>query len=147
MGSKSDNFSEALLDLIFLNIPITLIGDAAGLLASAVDGSLYVGLHTGALESGNQSTNETGYTGYARIPVARDGTGWVRVGAQVSNVAAITHPVCTAAPGAAATHFSIGTDLAGAGRLLYWGTIPGGITLVVNLQPELPPGALTAGEG
>src|SRR3972149_4971351 len=148
MGSKSNSLEEGMLDLLFLNIPLTLVGDAAGLLASAAPGRLYIGLHTaGPGEAGDQSTSETAYTGYARVAVARSGAGWSRTGSVVSNVAVVDHGKCTASPGAALTHFSIGAELAGAGRLLYSGDIPGTIVLAVNVIPPLLIGALTATEG
>src|SRR3989304_1927262 len=141
MGSKANSLEEGILDLIFLNIPLTLVGDAAGLLASAIAGNLYVGLHTADPgEGGTQATSETAYTGYARVAVARTAGGWVRVGSVVSNVADVDHGKCTAAPGANLTHFSVGTDSAGAGQLLYFGDIPGEIAMAVNVIPHLVAG-------
>jgi archaellum component FlaG (FlaF/FlaG flagellin family) len=74
--SKSNTFETDLLGLIFNNTDITLIGDAAGLQNSATAGSLYVSLHTADPgEAGDQITNETAYTNYARVAVARTGGG------------------------------------------------------------------------
>ena len=70
--SKSNAFETALLNHIFANQDIAGLGDAGGLLASVADGNLYIALHTADPgEAGNASTNETGYTGYARKAVSR----------------------------------------------------------------------------
>ncbi len=121
--SKTDTLENQLLLHIFNNSAITLIGDAAGLLASAAVGSLYVSLHTAEPgEAATQATNETAYTSYARVAVARSGAGWTVATNQVSNAAAVTFPAC-GLTGATITHFGIGTDLSGAGKMLYTGPL------------------------
>jgi hypothetical protein len=121
--SKGNTFENDLLLLIFNNTDIALIGDAAGLQNSAVAGSLYVALHTADPgEAGSQNTSEISYTGYARAAVARSGAGWTVSGNSVSNAAAISLGACTAGSGTA-THFSIGTDSSGAGKILYKGAL------------------------
>lgn len=136
--SKSNVFEQALLDLIFLNTPITLLGDAAGLLGSAVGGSLYVSFHTADPgEAGDQSTSETGYTAYARVAVARNAGGWTRTGSSVSPTSNIDAPECTASPGAALTNFGIGTSASGAGKLLYKGPLTPNITMAAGVIPRL----------
>lgn len=121
--SKTNTFENDLLLLVFNNTDIALIGDAAGLQNSAAAGSLYVSLHTSEPgEAADQTTNETAYTNYARIAVARSGAGWTVSGNQVSNAAAITFAMC-GLTGATITHFGIGTDAAGAGKLLYSGPL------------------------
>lgn len=117
--SKTNTFENDLLLLIFQNTDITLIGDAAGLQNSVTTGSLYVSLHTADPgEAGNQSTSEAAYTNYARVAVARTSGGWTVSGNQVSNAAAINFPQC-GVTGATITHFGIGTDPTGTGKLLY----------------------------
>ena len=117
--SKTNTFENDLLLLVFNNTDITLIGDAAGLQNSAGAGSLYVSLHTADPgEAGSQTTNETAYTNYTRVAVARSGSGWTVSGNQVSNAAAIAFAAC-GVTGATITHFGIGTDASGAGKLLY----------------------------
>ena len=70
----------ALLAHIFQNADMPYIGDAAGLLASAVAGSLYVSLHTADPSASNDQTNNevatTYYASYVRIAVARSAAGW-----------------------------------------------------------------------
>lgn len=117
--SKTNTFENDLLLLIFQNTDIALIGDAAGIQNSAAGGSLYISLHTADPgEAGNQSTNEVAYTNYARVAVARTAGGWTVSGNQVSNAAAINFAQC-GLTGATITHFGIGTDASGTGKLLY----------------------------
>jgi hypothetical protein len=126
--------------LFFNNTDFANIGDAAGLQNSAAAGSLYVSLHTADPgEAGSQNTNETAYTNYARVAVARSGAGWTVASANVSNAAAVTFPAC-GVTGSTITHFGIGTDAAGAGTLLFKGTC----SLVVSsgITPQFAIGAL-----
>lgn len=121
--SKSNVFENDLLLLVFNNTNISLVGDATGLRGSTVAGSLYVSLHTAEPgEAGDQTTNETAYTNYARVAVARSGAGWTVSTNSVSNAAAIAFALC-GLTGATITHFGIGTDSSGAGKLLYSGPL------------------------
>jgi hypothetical protein len=122
---KSITWREALLDLFFLNIPFTLLGDAAGLLGSAAPGSVYMSLHEsdpGPPTDGNQQTNETTYTGYnpaARVAVPRTGAGWVRVDHFLANVAQVTFAANSGSTTHTITHVGAGTSVSGAGKLCY----------------------------
>lgn len=74
--SMSNAFETSLLDHIFNNAAVANIGDAGGLQPSATAGSLYLSLHTGDPgEAGDQTTNETAYTNYARVAVVRTAGG------------------------------------------------------------------------
>ncbi len=147
MGSKSDTWENGLLLLLFNNTAFTLVGDAAGLLPSAAAGSLYLSLHTSDPgEAGDQTTNETAYTSYARAAIARSGAGFTVTGNSVVNAAIVDHPKCTASPGAAVTHFGVGTDSSGAGKLLYSGTLTTPITMSVGTIPRCEAGALAITE-
>lgn len=143
--SKSNTFENDLLLLIFNNVDIALIGDAAGIQNSATAGSLYVSLHTADPgEAGNQTTNEANYTGYARVAVARSGAGWTVTGNLAENAAAVTFGICTAGS-SNITHFGIGTDASGTGKLLYSGTTSA-LAVSVNVTPEFAAGAIDATE-
>lgn len=140
--SKSNAFETDLLNLIFLNTDITLIGDAAGLQNSAAAGSLYVSLHTSDPgEAGSQTTNETAYTNYARVAVARTGGGWTVSGNTVSNAALVQFPQC-GVTGATLTHFGVGTDSSGAGKLLYSGALTSSLAVSSGIQPQFATGDL-----
>lgn len=135
--SKSNTFENELLEHIFNNASIALIGDAAGLLGSAVSGDLYVSLHTSDPgEDGDQETNECSYTGYARVAVSRDGTGWTVTAHSVSPASDITFPAATAGA-ETATHFAVGTSSSGAGKILYSGTINPNLAISAGVTPIL----------
>ena len=79
--AKSSAFANAHLLLVFNNTNIALVGDATGLRGSTTAGSLYLSLHTADPgTSGDQTTNEIAYTGYARVAVARTSGGFVVTG-------------------------------------------------------------------
>ena len=140
--SKSNTFETDLLLLVFNNTDITLIGDAAGLQNSATDGSLYVSLHTADPgEAGDQTTNETAYTNYARVAVARSGAGWTVSGNTVSNAALVQFAQC-GVTGATLTHFGVGTDASGAGKLLYSGSLTSSLAVSSGIQPQFAAGDL-----
>lgn len=145
--AKSDTFEQEMLDHIFLNADIALIGDAAGLQNSATAGSLYVSLHTADPgEAGNQQTNEATYGAYARVAVARSGSGWSRTGSTMSNVAQILFPEATSGSNTI-THFGIGTDASGTGKLLYHGALTASLAVSTGIQPKFEAGELDISEG
>lgn len=136
--SKGDTFENDLLKLIFNG---TTISDLAQNAAAPVT-DLYVALHTAdPADAGNQATNETAYTGYARVAVARSGSGWTITGNSVSPTANIDFGTCTASPGAAITHASIGMLASGAGKILYSGALTPNITMAVGVAPRIPTGS------
>ena len=136
--SKSNTFENDLLLLLFNNTAITNIGDAGGLRATATAGSLWVSLHTADPdETGTAITNETAYTGYARVAVARSGAGFVVTGNSVSPAANVDFGECTASPGGAITHFGIVNTSSGAGKLLYSGTATPNIAMATGVIPRV----------
>lgn len=135
--SKSDVFENDLLNLIFKNIDIATIGDAGGLRGSVVAGSLYITLHTADPgDVGTAVTNETAYTGYARKAVVR-GAGWTVTGNSVSPAADQDLPECTAVPGGNITHWGVVASSAGAGKLLYKGTLTPNIVMAIGTIPRV----------
>lgn len=139
--SKGNTFENELLEHIFNNADIALIGDATGLRGSSADGDLYVSLHTADPgEGGSQTTSETSYGSYARVAVARDGTGWTVTANSVSPQAAISFPQCSSGT-ATITHAAVGTASSGAGKLLYSGTVTPNISVATGVTPILPTGS------
>lgn len=135
--SKSDAWENSLLLLLFNNTDAADIGDATGLRGSSTAGDLYVSLHTADPgEAGDQTTNETTYTSYARVAVARSGAGWTVIGNAVSPTANIDFPAGTGGSGTV-THFGVGTDSSGAGTLLYSGTVSPSIVVGSGITPRL----------
>ena len=144
--SKSNAAETALLALLFNNTDFASIGDAGGLQNSATAGSFYISLHTGDPgEAGDQTTNETAYTNYTRIAVARSGAGWTVSGNSATNAAQITFPQC-GVTGATITYVGIGTDSAGAGTLLYSGALNSSLAVALNITPLFAASGLTITE-
>ena len=134
--SKGNTFENDLLLLIFNNTDAALIGDATGLRGSSTAGSLYVSLHTADPgEAGNQTTNECAYTSYARVAVARSGSGWTISGNAVTNAALIQFPQCTGSS-ETATYFGIGTASTSTGVLLYKGALSASLAISSGIQPQ-----------
>lgn len=132
--SKGNTFENDLLRLIFNAVAIGNLADNA---ASAPLTNLYVSLHTADPgEAGDQSTSEIAYTSYARVAVARSGSGWTVTGNSVSPAAAIDFPAGTGGSGTA-THFGVGTAASGAGKLLYKGTVTPNIVCGNGITPRL----------
>jgi hypothetical protein len=134
--SKGDVFEADFLALIFNATPIANIADNA---AASPLTQLFVALHTtpGPAETGNQTTNEISYTGYARVAVNRNSGGWTVGAGTVSPAAAITFGAMTAGAGGTVTHFSIGTATSGTGKVLYEGTVTPNIAVTAGVTPQL----------
>ena len=144
--SKSNAFENSLLQLLFNNVDIANIGDAAGLQNSATAGSFYLALHTADPgEAGDQTTNECAYTSYARIAVARSGAGWTVAGNTVTNAALAQFPECTGGS-ETITHVSIGVASAGASVILYSGALTASRSVSSGIQPQFAASALTVTE-
>lgn len=144
--SKSNSWENMVQLLLFNNTDAANIGDATGLRGSSTAGSLYVSLHTSDPgEAGSQTTNEAGYTSYARVAVVRSGSGWTVSGNSVSNAAAITFPACTGSS-STVTHFGVGTDSSGTGTLLGSGALGASLAVSNGITPEFAIGALTWSE-
>lgn len=137
MAAKGNTWANALLLLVFNNTNAANIGDATGLRGSSTAGSLYVSLHTSSPgAAGDQTTNEIGYTSYARAAVARSSGGWTITAGSVSPTAAIVFPAGTGGSGTA-TNFAVGTASSGTGELLYFGTISPSIVTGAGVTPQL----------
>lgn len=140
--SATNAFETSLLSLIFTNSNIANIGDATGLRGSTTAGSLYISLHTADPgETGNQTTSEATYTGYARVAVARSGAGWTVSGNTASNAAAVTFGQCTGGSNSI-THFGIGTDASGTGNLLITGALSAPLAVSAGITPSFAAGEL-----
>lgn len=132
--SKSNSFEASLLGLIFRAQAIANLADNA---ATSPLTSLYVGLHIADPgEAGNQTTNETAYTSYARVSVARTTGGWSLSGSTISPVSEISFPQCTGGT-ATITHFHVGRASTGAGEIFYSGTVTPNIAVSTGVTPIL----------
>lgn len=142
--SVSATFGDDLLNLIFNNVAAANVGDASGLQPSATTGDLYIALHTAdPTSSGNQSSNEAAYTGYARVVVARTSSGWTVSGLSVTNTGSVTFGACTAGS-ETETHFSIGTASTGTGEILLYGALTSSVAVSSGITPSFSAGNLSA---
>lgn len=140
--SKGNTFENDFLLLVFNNTNAALIGDATGLRGSSTAGSLYVSLHTANPdEAGDQTSSETSYGSYARVAVARSGSGWTVTGNAVTNAALIQFPQCSSGT-ATLTHFAVGTDSSGTGKILYKGALTSSLAVSSGIQPQFAAGDL-----
>lgn len=141
--SKGNTFENDLLLLIF---NATAIGNIADNAAASPLTNLYVSLHTGDPgEAGSQTTSEAAYTSYARVAVARSGSGWTVSGNTVSNAALIQFPQCTGGS-ETITHFAIGTAASSTGKLLYKGALSASLAVSSGIQPQFGAGELDGSE-
>ena len=105
--------------------------------------SFYISLHTASPgEAGDQTSNETAYTGYSRVEVTRDGTGWTVSGGSCTNDAEIAFGQCTASPGSALTHVGLGLSSSGAGTLLLFNALDSSVTMQTGTVPIFSAGEL-----
>lgn len=133
-----------ILDLFFLNEALELVGDASGLQPSSADGSLHLGLATGAPSgaSDDQETNEADYTDYARVAVVRTSSGWTVSGNGVVTAAETQWPLAGSS-GTTLTHWTLGTSSTGAGKLLAYGALDNSIPITSGVtQPTAAAGAI-----
>jgi hypothetical protein len=134
ISGKSNTFENDLLKLIFNATAITGIAQNHGTPIA----NLYVALHTADPdETGDQTTSEISYTGYARVAVARTTGGWTVTNNSVSPVASIDFGEMTGGTGGTVTHVSIGTDASGAGKILYAGALTPNITVTTGVIPRI----------
>jgi hypothetical protein len=134
--SKSNSLENSLLLLLF---NATAIADLAQDDGSSPATNLYVSLHTADPgETGTQATNETTYTSYTRVAVARTSGGWTVTANSVSPAANIDFPACTGGT-ATITHFGVGTNATAgvAGYLMYKGTVTPNISVSTGVTPRL----------
>ena len=134
--SKSNTTENDVLEYVFKATAFSWNGNA----------NLYIALHTADPgEAGDQTTNEATYTNYARVTVARSGSGWTVSGNTAQNAALIQFPQCGAS-GNTITHVSIGTLTSGAGQILYSGALNSSLAVANLIQPQFAANALTITE-
>jgi len=143
-------FKHEILLLIFNNIALAGVGDSIGLKSSAIEGTLYIALHTTDISENaevKQNTEEVNYVGYSRISVVRNGdVGWSVVGNCASNIEKVIFSQCTVEENIRVTTFSVGTDLSGEGKVLYIGQLLTELEINNGDTPEFAPGALQVKE-
>ena len=141
--SKGNTFENDLMLLLFNATAIANIADNAG---TSPLTNLYVSLHTADPgEAGNQSTSEATYGSYARVAVARSGSGWTVTNNQAVNAALVQFPQCTSGTNTI-THVGVGTAASSTGNLLYKGVLSASLAVSSGIQPQFSGGSLTVSE-
>lgn len=109
--------------------------------------NLYLSLHTADPGvGGSQLTNETSYTNYVRVAVARTTGGWsAPSGGATANAALVQFAQC-GVTGATITHVAIGTASSGAGLVLYAGALNSSLAVANLIQPQFSAGDLDVTE-
>lgn len=140
--SLSDAAETAILQHIFQNAAWANIGDATGLRGSTTAGVFYLAFHeSDPGEAGTQASGETAYGSYARQPINRTSGQWNVASGVASNISNISAPAVTSGSGIL-THWSIGTDISGAGNLILSGSLSPTIPYVVGTVPTISAGNL-----
>lgn len=141
---KSTDTCNKFLALVF---NATAWADIAENDSSSPATNLYLSLHTADPGVGNnQTTNETAYTNYVRIAVARTTGGWdVPASGATANAALAQFAQC-GVTGATITHVAIGTASSGTGTVLYAGALTSSLAVANGIQPQFAAGALDISE-
>ena len=141
--SASNVMETDLLGLIITNADAPNIGDAGGLQNSVSAGVFWISLTVspGHTEGGDQTTNETAYTNYARQDEARNTTQWTVTNDTADNDFAIGYPTCGAS-GATLFGFGLGSDTSGAGNLKLIGDLTATLAVSSGVTPSFAAGAL-----
>jgi len=131
-------FAGDLLQLVFNGTAITNIGQNQGTSPSTV---LWLALHTAQPSSDSQSTSEAAYTGYTRVSIARStaspaftytAQSSAGAGAKLNPNATISFP---------AASVGSGTSSAGAGKILWSGSLSPTIAVSAGVTPRLTTGS------
>lgn len=140
---KSTATCNSILDLMYRATAWANVADNAG---SSPLTNTYVSLHTASPgTSDNQAVNETAFTNYVRVAVARS-TGWnASSGGANANNAAIQFAQCGAS-GATLTHVAVGTDSSGAGHVWHQGALNASLAVSNGITPLFAAAALTITE-
>lgn len=142
--AKSTAASNSLLALMYNATAWANVADNA---ASSPLANTYIALHVGPVSAGgDQSEDETAYTNYARVAVARTTGGWdAPSGGATVNAAAIEFAQCGVT---GATITDVSTGVASSGATAYWhtGALSASIAVSNQIQPRFADGALTITE-
>jgi len=148
MSAFTDLAEKEFLDLLLTNETWVKVGDAAGLLKSAADGSLFATLHVlDAISDTStlQTDNEVAYTGYARQAIARNVSDWTVAGTaptEGSNDLLIQFGEMTAGGPDTITDISLGELTSGGGEMWIHGQVTTDLVVNDGVNPQLAIGAL-----
>lgn len=141
---KSTPTCNSIINLMYSATAWANVADNA---ASSPLTNTYVALHTADLTAAtnSQAEDETAYTNYARVAVARS-TGWdAASGGATANDATISFAQCGAS-GATLTHVSTGVGASGATAVWHYGALNSSLAVSSGITPQFAAGALTITE-
>lgn len=141
MTAMTDVFENALALLLFNNTAFANFGDATGLRATTSAGSLYLALWIGDPTDADSGGAEASYTGYARVAIARSGSGFTVSANTVTNAAALEFGACTGGTLGTITHGAICTASSGDNMILK-AALSSTIVLASGIVPQVPAGDL-----
>ena len=87
-------------------------------------------------DTGTMSSNETTYTSYARVNVARTTGGWAEASGSITPVATISFPAGTGGSGTV-THMAAGVTGGGTTAVHMYGTVTPNIVTGNGVTPQL----------
>ncbi len=141
---KSTSTCNSIVNLMYRATAWANVADNA---SSSPLTNTYVGLHTADLTAGtnSQAQNETAYTNYARVAVARS-TGWnAASGGATQNAATISFAQC-GVTGATLTHVSTGVGSSGATAVWHYGALNSSLVVSSGITPQFAAAALSITE-
>jgi len=128
--------------LALLIFNATAWGNIADNAATSPITTVSVGLHTADPSSGNQTTSEASYTGYARVSPARTSGGYTCSAGVASNAAAVTFGACTAGSNTI-SHAHVGKSSSGTGELFCSGALTSSLAVSSGITPQFATSALS----
>lgn len=134
---KSTTFANDVLALIFNAVAIANLAQNN---ATSPATDIAMALHTASPGTGgSQTTSEISYTGYARVNVQRNTTGWpAPSGGVIAPGANIDFGAMTGGTGGTVTHASMGTNPSTtANKLLMFGTVTPNISVTSGVTPRI----------
>jgi len=129
---KTTAFANEMLALLYQGAAISELAQNA---ASSPLGSLWMALHTADPgEAGDQTTSEGPF---ARVAVARSGSGWAVASKGVSPVADVSFANNASGATVTITHVSIGMASGGASKIIHRGTLKNPLVIAVGDNPVI----------
>jgi hypothetical protein len=131
----TDYMEQKVVELLFMNLDLDLIGDQLGLRGSDIEGNFYIALLTGDPGEAGSQVSEAAYQGYTRVPIIRGAAGWEYKDGGAKNI-----PMATWQPNddgvVTITHFAIMDSLIG-GNMLFRKELPSPIDINTGDQAQI----------
>jgi hypothetical protein len=134
MSAFSNAAEASIMQLIFTATAWANYADNA---SASPQTNIHVALATADYtDTGTMSSNEVTYTSYARVNVARSGSGWSHSAGSITPASAISFPAGTGGSGTV-THFATGKTGGGATDVIMYGTVSPNISCGNGITPQL----------